>query len=195
MGSAPEQRLIIALAASLLAHYIVAGIWRGGASQTAASQSAIAARLEVPESATEVLLLRGEPAISGESSPAVMNELFNAPQRVRRVERAARLVNASAPAGPDMRVYLARELDRYPVPVAALSLNSETSGAPTGSVRLWVSIDQAGRVTDIEVIDTGSPGALDAVVRERLRGTRFSPAYKDEKAVKSRVLLILRHSS
>ncbi len=194
MGSAPEQRLIIALAASLLAHYIVAGIWRGGASQTAASQSAIAARLEVPESATEVLLLRGEPAISGESSPAVMNELFNAPQRARHAERAVRPV-ATSPVGPDMRVYLARELDRYPVPVAALSLNSETSGAPTGSVRLWVSIDQAGRVTDIEVIDTGSPGALDAVVRERLRGTRFSPAYKDEKAVKSRVLLILRHSS
>ena len=90
-----------------------------------------------------------------------------------------------------MRVYLARELDRYPVPVSALSLHAGERGAPTGSVRLWVSIDQAGRVTDIEVIDTGSPGAWDAVARERLLGTRFNPAYKDEKAVKSRVLLVL----
>lgn len=197
IGSAPERRLIIALVASLLAHYMVVSAWRGGATQSAASQSAIAARLEAPGSATEVSLLRGEPEISGESPPTVKQELFHAPQpqrRVRHAERVARPVIATAPARPDMRVYLARELDRYPAPVSALSLYAGARSTPTSSVRLWVSIDQAGRVTEIEEVDAESSGALDAVVRERLRGTRFSPAFKDEKAVKSRVLLVLSHS-
>lgn len=192
---APERRLIIALAASLLAHYMIAGAWRGGAPQSATSQkTSIAARLEVPGSAADTLLLRGEPGISSESSPTVRHELFTAPQRVRRAERAARPALVIAPAGIDTRVYLARELDRYPAPVTALSLNAGTSGAPADGVRLWVSIDQAGRVTGIEVINTGSPVVFDAIARERLLGTQFSPAYKDEKAVKSRVLLVFGHS-
>ncbi len=195
MCGAPARRLIIALGASLLAHYIVVGAWRSGASQSAVSQTGIAARLEAPGSAAEVLLLRDAPGISVESPPTVMHELFNVPQRERHAERAARPVIVTAPAGADTRVYLARELDRYPAPVTALSLNAGTSGAPAGSVRLWVSIDQAGRVTDIEVIDTGSPVVFDVIARERLLGTRFSPAYKDEKAVKSRVLLVVNHDS
>ncbi len=192
--SASARRLIIALGVSLLAHYIVAGAWRSGASQ-AVSRTGIAARLEAPGSAVDAQLLRGTPGISVESPPTVMHEPFNVPQRERHAGRAARPVIVTAPAGIDTRVYPARELDRYPAPVTALSLNAGTSGAPAGSVRLWVSIDQAGRVTGIEVIDTGSPVVFDAIARERLLGTRFSPAYKDEKAVKSRVLLVVNHDS
>lgn len=195
MGSVPVtgsvRRLIIALGASLLVHYIAAGTWRGGAPQSAVPQTAIATRLEPSQSATDVLLLRGATGTSIESSPVAVHELSNAPQRARHAVRAPQPVIAKAQAGPDTRVYLARELDRYPAPVTALSPDAGASGMPAGGIRLWVSIDQTGRVTEIEVLDTEPPAAFAAVTRERLLGTRFSPAYKDERAVKSRVLLVL----
>ncbi len=195
-GSAPVRRLIIALAASLLAHYMVAGAWRGGVPQSAGSQTAIAARLEPARSAADVLLLRDTPGTSVESSPVAVHELSGKPPPARRAARAAQpAMTATAQSGPDHRVYLARELDRYPAPVAALSLEAGAGGAAAGSVRLWVSIDQTGQVTDIAVIDAEPPAAFDAVARERLLGMRFSPAYRDDRPVKSRVLLVLGRDS
>ena len=189
---ASSRRLIIALGASLLAHYMVAGAWRGGAPQSAVSQPAIAARLEAP---ADALLLRDAPGTGVASPPAAIQARSGVPQLARNAVRPAQPVIVTAQPGPDNRVYLARELDRYPAPVTAISLNAGTAGTPAGSVRLWVSIDQAGRVTDIAVIDAEPPVVFDAVARERLLGTRFSPAYKDERAVKSRVLLVLGHDS
>ena len=188
---APSRRLVIALGASLLVHYVVAGAWRGGALQSASqsfTQFFIEARLEPSRSAADELPQRGT-ATSVDSSPVVMHESSIAPQRTRQTVREAQPAIASVQPVLDRRVYLARELDRFPAPVATLSLADVVSGVPAGSVRLWVSIDRNGQVTDIAAVDTLLPAAIDAVVSERLRGTRFSPAYKDERAVNSRVLL------
>lgn len=193
--STPARRLIIALGASLLVHYVAAGAWRGGPAQSGESQTGVAARLEPVATAVGAQLRQGAPGIHGGPAPAITQELFDALTRERRAERAVQPATITAPDGIDTRVYLARELDRYPAPVTAILLNSGTAGTPAGSVRLWVSIDQGGRVTDIEVIDAGAPVVFDAVERERLFGTQFRPAYKDEKAVKSRVLLVLSHGS
>lgn len=189
-GRASSRRLIIALGASVLVHYVVAGAWRGGAPQSAGSQTAIAARLEAPADAP---LLRDAPGTGAASPPAAIQTWSGVPQLARHALRPAQPAVAAAQPGPDHRVYLARELDRYPAPVAALSLDAGAGGASAGSVRLWVSIDQAGQVTDIAVIDAEPPAAFDAVARERLLGMRFSPAYKDDRPVKSRVLLVLNH--
>ena len=199
MGSAsaasgvPVRRLIIALGASLLAHYMIAGAWRGGAPQSAVSQTAIAARLEPSRLAADAPLLRDAPGTGVASPPAAIHAWSGVPQLARNAARPAQPAVATAQSGPDTRVYLARELDRYPAPVAALSLDVGAGGASAGSIRLWVSIDQTGQVTDITVIDAEPPVVFDAVTRERLLGMRFSPAHKDERPVKSRVLLVLSH--
>ena len=195
MVSIPVRRLIIALGASLLAHYMVVGAWRGGTPQSAVSPAAIAARLEAPASPAEVLLLRDAPGTGVASPPAAIQAWSGVPQLVRNAVRPAQPAIATVQSGPDTRVYLARELDRYPAPVAALSLDAGAGGASAGSVRLWVSIDQTGQVTDIAVIDAEPPVVFDAVARERLLGMRFSPAHKDERPVKSRVLLVLGRDS
>ncbi len=194
MARAPARRLIIALGMSLLAHYLVAGAWRGGAPHSAVSQVAIATRL-APPSAAAAPLLRDATATGVESSAVSVDQWSDAPQRTRHAtQETPQQVVAAAQAGPDTRVYLARELDRYPAPVTALSPDAGVSGMPAGGIRLWVSIDQTGRVTEVEVLNTEPPAAFAAATRERLLGTRFSPAYKDDRAVKSRVLLVLSHS-
>ncbi len=196
MSSAPawaadhavSRRLMIAVGLSLLAHYWVASVWRGGVLQATVSPTAIAARLAVPAAPAEVLWWRAAsvtgvvPASPTAATPAETGQS----QLARPVPQLAQSVVTTAQPGPDMRIYLARELDHYPVPVAAWALNGES-----GSVRLWVSIDQIGQVTDVAVIAAEPPSAFDAVARERLLGMRFSPAYKDDRPVKSRVLLVL----
>ena len=94
-----------------------------------------------------------------------------------------------------MRFYLARELDQYPSPLTALVPGAGTHGSATGSVRLWVSIDQAGQVVDAAVIDADPPGVREQSARELVLATRFLPAHRDGRPVKSRVLLVLRHGT
>lgn len=92
---------------------------------------------------------------------------------------------------PDSRFYQARELDRYPEPLAPLNLRAAAGRA--GSVRLWLSIDRAGNVVDVAVVDAGPSGELESMARESLLATRFMPAVKNERPVKSRILLELRY--
>ncbi len=92
----------------------------------------------------------------------------------------------AAASGPDLRFYLARELDQYPLPLSTLNL-----GNAVGGVRLRVSIDETGRVVDAAVIDTDPSGELERLARERVLATPFAPAWRDGRPVKSRVLLVL----
>jgi hypothetical protein len=92
---------------------------------------------------------------------------------------------------PDLHFYQARELDRYPVPLTPLNLQAAAGRA--GSVRLWLSIDHAGNAVDVAVIDADPSGDLASMARESLLATRFMPAVKNERPVKSRILLELRY--
>lgn len=139
----------------------------------------------------DAALLRSASVTGDAVLPVAIEQRLPASQMEPRAAPVIRPAIETAPAGPDPRVYLARELDRYPAPMTALSLNAAVGGGPAGSLRLWVSIDQAGRVIDITVIDADPPGTLEADARERLMNMRFSPAYKDDRAVKSRVQLVL----
>jgi TonB family protein len=101
-------------------------------------------------------------------------------------------LKAAAGAGvPDPRFYQARELDRYPAPLAPLNL--QAAAGLSGSVRLWLSIDLTGNVVDVSVADADPSGALESRARESLLATRFMPAMKNERPVKSRILLELRY--
>ncbi len=95
------------------------------------------------------------------------------------------------PQLPDPTVYEARDLDSYPRPIAPLDtgrIEDPVTGNPV-SIRLELVIDERGVVNDVAVAGPGPVGIAEAELRAVLAATRFIPARKDGRAVKSRVLL------
>lgn len=193
----PWQRMLPALIASALAHYLIVDVWRpsGGPSQFSAVIPQLQARLEMPE----VLPAALEKTIA-EDLTAELPEKPAATPRTARVAPAmppaVAVPETSSPenpgaAVPDLRVYAARELDRYPVPLKPLDL--PTGQGRAGIARIWVSIDITGSVVEAEFIAADLPAALAASARELLLAARFSPGFRDERPVKSRILLELRY--
>lgn len=180
----PVRRMLIALVASLLVHSLIAGGWGGsGAARTVATVLApLQARLElIPAVSPSAEKPDGSP-VSTMVQPTELSR-HAVPAVVAAVERPPA---GAAASGPDLRFYLARELDQYPLPLSTLNL-----GNAVGGVRLRVSIDETGRVVDAAVIDTDPSGELERLARERVLATPFAPAWRDGRPVKSRVLLVL----
>ena len=102
-----------------------------------------------------------------------------------------------APLGeaPDLTYYAARELDVYPVLSAALDLHSQDAGLGATRVLLLVSIDETGVVTEVSVIESERDRRLEADAQRALRLARFSPAIRNGRAVRSRVLVHVGHGA
>lgn len=97
--------------------------------------------------------------------------------------------HAEAPVAlraPDPTYYPARELDAYPQPAQPLELD-RLSGA--GRFRLLLLIDEHGIVNDVSLVEAGAAVRLDEALRSALAATRFLPAQKDGRAVRSRIVL------
>lgn len=105
---------------------------------------------------------------------------------------ADRVAPENSGEGAGHHYYSAHELDRYPLPAAQLDFSAAKSAITAGRVRLWLRIDHIGRVVDLAVVHAEPPGVFDAAAREHLLQTRFAPASKDGRAVKSRIMLELR---
>lgn len=193
-GSA--RRLLIALGVSLFVHYLIAGGWSGagGLQRATVAPLPLQARLEPREEPGS------EPLTAAAHDGMAVSAPLAAPARARQSARSRATpppvlqANTEFANGPDTRFYLARELDHYPAPLAPLGLRSHTSGA-AGSVRLWISIDHAGQVVDVAVVDAEPPGMYEQHARDLVLATPFAPARKDGRPVKSRVLLALRYGS
>jgi hypothetical protein len=182
--SAAAQRLWIALVISLFVHYLAVQGWQGGGARSTAEVPLLKARLE------------RLPMVAAVAAPEILDVVESRdtlqPQAVRPVQQIPSPPSTTPAAGKingaaDARFYSARELDRYPVPLAPLV-------APTvaDSISLWVSIDHIGQVVDVAVVDAGSHGMPEQIVRDMLLASRFEPARKNGRQVKSRVLLVLR---
>lgn len=191
----PWRRLLPALGASVLVHVLVVENWRssGGAAQSGAVPTHLQARLEGTEPLAMPIPDRPDISLEPERARPSSGAL------AKRVAPAAPGVIGEVPpegagaAVPDPRFYQARELDRYPVPLAPLNL--QAAAGFSGSVRFWISIDLAGNVVDIATADADPSAALENMARELLLATRFMPAVKNERPVKSRILLELRYGS
>ena len=96
------------------------------------------------------------------------------------------------PQAPDLTVYTARDLDSYPRPVFPLDIEriaERAAGFPPAGVRLELLIDEHGIVSDVALAGPETAGQPEAELRIALAATRFIPARKDGRAVKSRILL------
>ena len=96
------------------------------------------------------------------------------------------------PQTPDPTVYMARDLDSYPRPVFPLDIEriaERTAGLPPAGVRLELLIDEHGIVSDVTLAGSDSSVQRSAELRAALAATRFIPASRDGRAVRSRILL------
>ena len=92
------------------------------------------------------------------------------------------------PQAPDANYYRARDLDRYPRPLAPFQIN-RTAGDGAGEVRLEVLIDERGIVQDMIFAAPAALARVEEELRAALAATRFLPAQKDGRAVRSRIVL------
>ena len=92
------------------------------------------------------------------------------------------------PQAADPSYYTARDLDRYPRPLAPFQIN-RTAGDGVGEVRLEILIDERGIVQDMTFAGPAAPARVEEELRAALSATRFLPAQKDGRAVRSRIVL------
>ena len=94
------------------------------------------------------------------------------------------------PAVVDSTYYTARDLDVYPRPVAPLELDRVADGiAAPGRIAVILQIDEQGTVSNVVFTGMVAPDELKERLRTVLAATRFLPARKDGRAVRSRLTL------
>jgi hypothetical protein len=168
---APSARLGVALVASTALHWCVAGVLLPEAPRRPGSEQvmpAISAQLAVAEAAVE------PPA------PMPRSPKGPAPQQHGQAEVAVPPRPAS-----ELAYYSATELDAFPRLLAPLDLHR--LGNPAGRIRAVVKIDELGLVKEVEIAGTDS--RTREVLRALLSAARFAPALRDERPVRSRVVL------
>ena len=169
--AAPPARLWTALAVSAALHLCIAAALQLKAPPRPRPERAIpliSARLAVTEPAAQAdftgLRLPRDPA----------------PQRPAQGEAVA-----PSRRTPELAYYAATELDVLPRLLAPLELHR--LGGATGRIRAVVGIDEGGMVKDVEI--DGTDSAAREALNKILAAARFAPAVKDERPVRSRIVL------
>jgi len=113
-------------------------------------------------------------------------------QKAEQINRNIPVGKTDPGSASGQRYYGASELDRYPVPEQPVNLYMVDGEGLPFRVRLLVRIDHIGRVVDFSILVADPPGIFGAAAGESLRATRFTPASKDGRPVKSRIILELQ---
>ena len=114
-----------------------------------------------------------------------------APKATSGIEQGARRPPA-LPQAPDLTVYTARDLDSYPKPLIPGEIERiavRATGFPPAGVRLVLLIDEQGIVKDVALAGPETAVQRGAELRAALAATRFIPARRDGRAVRSRLNL------
>lgn len=101
------------------------------------------------------------------------------------------------PLSRDPTYYPARQLDVYPQPLAPVKLGYPDRAAAQrldGNLRLLLLIDEFGVVNEASVVEAQPQGYFEEAALSVFRATRFSPAQKQGRPVKSRVLLQVKYA-
>ncbi len=202
-------RLAVAITLSSLVHLWLAGgvTVRAPGHATTRGPAIISARLEIPVTPPVV------PSPPQDGAKGVHENVPDSRRRARPADERAREtvgdnpspssafvdktpdahVPASAlPAVSDPEYYPARQLDVYPALMQPVNLDyprHAATGNVGGRVLLMVLIDETGGVRELSIIDAGPARFFEDSLRAAFSEARFSPARKDGRAVKSRVLI------
>ena len=198
---AATPRFAAALFFSALVHFAMPLVMTGGG-----------VRIPSSKESSRTLSVRVLPAVeSGEtpplSAPAIVDEPAPPAPRVARVEPAPRVAapaarpeaarsGAGVADAPDLTYYAAKQLDIYPRLLAELDLRYRGKAADdgvTGRALLLVLIDEIGTVKEVSVVEAEPPNAFEDDAQRALLAARFAPAYRNGRAVRSRVLIAVNY--
>jgi protein TonB len=190
-----RARLAAAVCVSALLHVVLANRLTGGPAgepiRRALAPFPITAHL-VPlppaPAEPESLPIFVEPEVAHERAPR---------PAVRKVTPAQAAVDAAAPdrakppghtyvEGPDPTYYASRQLDTFPALRSALDLRHSGNG---GRALLLVLIDELGSVRAVSVVEAEAAGEIEHEATRALMSAQFTPAQRNGRAVKARVLV------
>ena len=104
----------------------------------------------------------------------------------------------SAGVAPDSTYYAARQLDVYPALTTPLDLRYSSRAAAAGvqgRALVLLLIDANGIVDEVSIVEAEPAGYFEDDARRAFTAARFTPARKDGRAVKSRVLVRINYGT
>jgi protein TonB len=206
-------RLMVAISLSLALHLVLLGGVSvnptGGAPDVAAT---ISARLEraAPEPATDDQAADALPSPAETAAVAPADAVESTPLPPHPQPQAQAQAETKPEPNPvsepshssaiafevplirDPTYYPAKQLDVYPQPLTAVKLDYPDSAAAEridGRLLMLLLIDEFGVVNEASVVEAHPEGYFEETTLSVFRATRFSPAQKQGRAVKSRVLM------
>ncbi|MEK6592769.1 MAG: energy transducer TonB [Pseudomonadota bacterium] len=111
---------------------------------------------------------------------------------------AAPASGPTLPPIPDPVYYPARQLDVYPAllePIRLAYPEHALRGEVSGKVTVLLLIDDNGLVNEVSVVEAEPAGYFEEAARAAFSEIRFTPARKDGRAVKSRVLISVSYGA
>ena len=208
--SGPAQRLMLALIVSVALHLAliflvkVVPVKTGAAKNVVievrleeSSQPAVKAAITAlaqKQSASPLPMPQPDPATPAEPPKPV--EQKPAPAPAAQAEEKSPLPSVEVPLVEDPTFYPAKQVDIHPkalAPVNPVFPDKAANDNVSGEVTLLLLIDEAGKVRDLAVVDAKPEGYFEESALNAFRNTRWAPAQKDGRIVKSRVLIRVRY--
>jgi protein TonB len=100
---------------------------------------------------------------------------------------------AAVTDAPDLTYYGARQLDVFPALVSKLQLGAVTHAV--GRALLLVLIDATGAVNDVSLVEASPAPLTEEDVKRAVVSARFTPAYRNGRAVRSRMLIEINYGA
>ena len=206
-NAAHLRPLALALAASVALHLaLIVGVGIKPPASTAAPQTVIEARLvqlpAEPANAPKPLVMAEIQAPVEQEQPA--KAAPETPPQPAQEAQAGPSPDAAVPAQasplPALEIPLAEDLTYYPgklvdvhptalQPIVPAYPDAASDAGVEGGVTVLLMIDEFGRVRDLSVVEANPPGHFEESALSAFRNAHFTPAIKDGRAVKSRVLI------
>lgn len=206
---ASATRFALALTVSVLLHaWLVAGIVpeRAGRSLPPVARP-LTAQLQPRAAAPESKALPEREPVPADPEQAVPTRSHLEPPAEREPTSATQPSRVAPPAfatadpalsqvlpvpQADDTYYAAPDLDVYPMPQLPLRFEYPKRAARErlgGRVSAMLSLSESGIVDDVAIVAGEPPGYFEDVVRAALRASHFTPARKDGRDVRSRILI------
>lgn len=112
-------------------------------------------------------------------------------------QKPSPLPAVSMPLAEDPTYYPAKQVDVHPEPLQPVNPQYPEAAAAAniqGEVILLLLIDESGRVRDVSVVEAKPEGYFEQSALDAFRIARFSPAMKNGRPVKSRVLIHVNYT-
>jgi protein TonB len=201
--AASTKRFSASALISILLHVVAAGFSGGNGSRPGSSappqtlsvrlvqvapdaaeerQAVVTAQADTPEPA--------EPARRRLPTPLPVRARAESKHVDARPAAGTSSTGAAVAEAPDHTYYGAKQLDIYPALAAPLDLLRSEDAASASGRALWlVLIDASGAVNDVSLVEASPASLPEAVSRRAFMSARFTPAYRNGRAVRSRMLI------